>query len=159
MCSSDLSDMSMVPDPTTAWIDPFYKEPTLSMLCSIKEPRTGEWYNRCPRVIAQKALDYLNTTGIGDTAFFGPEAEFFVFDDVRFDQKENESYYFVDSVEGRWNTGREEEGGNLAYKPRYKEGYFPVAPTDTMQDMRTEMLLTMAACGVPIEKQIGRAHV
>lgn len=146
------SDMSMVPDPTTAWIDPFYKEPTLSMLCSIKEPRTGEWYSRCPRAIAQKALDYLSTTGIGDTAFFGPEAEFFVFDDVRFDQTENESYYFVDSVEGRWNSGREEEGGNLAYKPRYKEGYFPVAPTDTMQDMRTEMLLTMAACGVPIEK-------
>lgn len=146
------SDMSMVPDPTTAWIDPFYKEPTLSMLCSIKEPRTGEWYNRCPRVIAQKALDYLGTTGIGDTAFFGPEAEFFVFDDVRFDQTENQGYYFVDSVEGRWNSGREEEGGNLGYKPRYKEGYFPVAPTDTMQDIRTEMLLTMAACGVPIEK-------
>jgi glutamine synthetase len=146
------SDMSMVPDPTTAWIDPFYKEPTLSMLCSIKEPRTGEWYNRCPRVIAQKALDYLTSTGIGDTAFIGPEAEFFVFDDVRFDQTENQSYYFVDSVEGRWNTGREEEGGNLGYKPRYKEGYFPVAPTDTLQDMRTEMLLTMAACGVPIEK-------
>lgn len=146
------SDMSMVPDPTTAWMEPFYQEPTLSLLCSIKEPRTGEWYNRCPRVIAQKALDYLATTGIGDTAFFGPEAEFFVFDDVRFDQKENQSYYFVDSVEGCWNTGREEEGGNLAHKPRYKEGYFPVAPTDTLQDMRTEMLLTMAECGVPIEK-------
>lgn len=146
------SDMSMVPDPTTAWIDPFYKEPTLSMICSIKEPRTNEWYNRCPRVIAKKALDYLKSTGIGDTAFFGPEAEFFVFDDVRFDQKENEGYYHVDSVEGRWNTGRKEEGGNLAYKPGYKQGYFPVAPTDTIQDMRTEMLLTMAGCGVPIEK-------
>ena len=146
------SDMSMVPDATTAWIDPFYKEPTLSMVCSIKEPRTGEWYSRCPRVIAQKALDFLSSTGIGDTAFFGPEAEFFVFDDVRFDQTENQGYYYVDSVEGRWNTGREEEGGNLGYKPRYKEGYFPVSPTDTLQDMRTEMLLTMAACGVPIEK-------
>lgn len=146
------SDMSMVPDPKTAWIDPFMKEPTLSMVCSIKEPRTGEWYNRCPRVIAQKALDYLNATGIGDTAYFGPEAEFFIFDDVRFDTTSNSSYYYVDTVEGRWNTGREEEGGNLGYKPAYKGGYFPVSPTDTSQDMRTEMLLTMAACGVPIEK-------
>ena len=146
------SDMSMVPDPKTAWIDPFYKEKTLSMICSIKEPRTGEWYSRDPRSIAQKALDYLTESGLGDIAFFGPEAEFFVFDDVRFDQKENECYYHVDSIEGRWNTGRKEEGGNLGYKPGYKQGYFPVAPTDTLQDMRTEMLLTMAACGVPIEK-------
>ena len=146
------SDMAMVPDPATAWIDPFMKEPTLSMVCSIKEPRTGEWYDRCPRVIAQKALDYLNASGIGDTAYFGPEAEFFIFDDVRFDTTANSSYYYVDTVEGRWNTGREEEGGNLGYKPAYKGGYFPVSPTDTSQDMRTEMLLTMADCGVPIEK-------
>ncbi len=146
------SDMAMVPDPTTAWLDPFYKEPTLSMICSIKEPRTGEWYSRDPRSIAKKALDFLAATGIGDTAFFGPEAEFFVFDDVRFDQTESQGYYYVDSVEGRWNSGRQEEGGNLGYKPRYKEGYFPVAPTDTLQDMRTEMLLTMGECGVPIEK-------
>ena len=146
------SDMSMVPDPATAWIDPFMKEPTLSLVCSIKEPRTSEWYDRCPRVIAQKALDYLKSSGIGDTAYFGPEAEFFIFDDVRYDTTSNSSYYHVDSVEGRWNTGREEEGGNLAYKPNYKGGYFPVSPTDTSQDMRTEMLLTMADCGVPIEK-------
>ncbi|PSB00631.1 type I glutamate--ammonia ligase [Merismopedia glauca] len=146
------SDMAMVPDPKTAWIDPFMKEPTLSMICSIKEPRTGEWYSRDPRSIAQKAIDYLVSTGLGDTAFFGPEAEFFVFDDVRFDQKENHSFYFVDSVEGRWNSGRKEAGGNLGYKPRYKEGYFPVAPTDTLQDIRTEMLLVMQKCGVPIEK-------
>jgi glutamine synthetase len=146
------SDMSMVLDPTTAWIDPFMAEPTLSIVCSIKEPRTGEWYDRCPRVIAQKSVDYLISTGIGDTAYIGPEAEFFVFDDVRFDQTQHSSYYYVDSVEGRWNSGREEAGGNLGYKPRYKEGYFPVSPTDTLQDMRTEMLLTMAACGVPIEK-------
>jgi len=146
------SDMAMVPDPTTAWIDPFMKEKTLSMICSIKEPRTGEWYSRDPRSIAQRALDFLKNSGIGDTVFFGPEAEFFVFDDVRFDQNENQGYYYVDSVEGRWNSGREEAGGNLGYKPRYKEGYFPVAPTDTLQDMRTEMLLTMAECGVPIEK-------
>ncbi len=147
------SDMAMVPDPTTAWIDPFMKEPTLSMICTIKEPRTGQLYDRCPRAVAHRALDYLAQSSVGDTAYFGPEAEFFVFDDVRFDQKENECYYHVDSVEGRWNTGRKEEGGNLGYKPRYKEGYFPVPPTDSLQDIRTEMLLTMAKCGVPIEKQ------
>jgi glutamine synthetase len=145
------SDMSMVLDPNTAWIDPFMKEPTLSIVCSIKEPRTGEWYDRCPRVIAQKAIDYLVASGAGDTAFFGPEAEFFIFDDVRFDQTQNSGYYYVDSVEGRWNSGKE-EGPNLGYKPDYKGGYFPVSPTDTSQDMRTEMLLEMAKCGVPIEK-------
>lgn len=146
------SDMCMVLDPTTAWIDPFMEEPTLSIICSIQEPRTGEPYDRCPRVIAQKAVDYMAASGLGDTAFFGPEAEFFIFDDVRFDQTESKAFYYVDSIEGRWNSGREEPGGNLAYKPRYKEGYFPVAPTDTSQDMRSEMLLTMAKCGVPIEK-------
>lgn len=146
------SDMAMVLDPTTAWIDPFMAEPTLSVVCSIIEPRTGQPYNRDPRTIAQKAVDYLISTGIGDTVFVGPEAEFFIFDDVRFDQNQHEGYYYVDSIEGRWNSGRKEEGGNLGYKPRYKEGYFPVAPTDTSQDMRTEMLLTMAKCGVPIEK-------
>jgi glutamine synthetase len=145
------SDMAMVLDPTTAWIDPFMKEPTLSVICSIIEPRTGQPYSRDPRTIAQKAVDYLISTGIGDTVFIGPEAEFFIFDDVRFDQNEHEGYYHVDSVEGRWNSGKN-EGPNLGYKPRYKEGYFPVAPTDTSQDMRTEMLLTMAECGVPIEK-------
>ena len=146
------SDMTMVIDPTTAWMDPFMAEPTISFICSIKEPRTGEPNSRCPRTIAQKAIDYLLSTGLGDTAFFGPEAEFFIFDDVRFDQTQNSGYYYVDSIEGRWNSGKEEAGGNLGYKPRYKEGYFPVAPTDTSQDMRTEMLLTMAKCGVPIEK-------
>lgn len=146
------SDMMMVLDANTAWIDPFMKEPTLSIVCSIKEPRTGEWYSRCPRVIAQKAIDYLVSTGIGDTAFFGPEAEFFIFDDVRFDQNSHEGYYHVDSAEGRWNSGKK-ESPNLGYKPRFKEGYFPVSPTDSFQDIRTEMLLTMADCGVPIEKQ------
>ncbi|MBF2027166.1 MAG: type I glutamate--ammonia ligase [Oscillatoriales cyanobacterium C42_A2020_001] len=146
------SDMAMVPDPDTAWIDPFMEEPTLSMICSIIEPRTGQPYSRDPRSIAQKAIDYLNSTGLGDTCYFGPEAEFFIFDDVRFDQTQNSGYYSVDSVEGVWNSGREEAGGNLAYKPRNKEGYFPVAPTDTLQDIRTEMLLTMLKCGVPIEK-------
>ncbi|HEY9618403.1 MAG TPA: type I glutamate--ammonia ligase [Microcoleaceae cyanobacterium] len=146
------SDMAMVPDPNTAWIDPFMAEPTLSLICSIQEPRTGQPYSRDPRSIAQKAVDYLRATGLGDTAFFGPEAEFFIFDDVRYDQTQNSGYYYVDSKEGVWNSGRTEEGGNLGNKPRNKEGYFPVAPTDTFQDMRTEMLLTMAKCGVPIEK-------
>lgn len=146
------SDMSMVLDPTTVWIDPFMAEPTLSIICSIQEPRTGQPYSRCPRVIAQKAIEYLKSTGLGDTAYVGPEAEFFIFDDVRFDQTQNTGYYYLDSIEGRWNSGRVEPGGNLGYKPRYKEGYFPVAPTDTSQDMRTEMLLTMAELGVPIEK-------
>nr|CAB64594.1 glutamine synthetase [Trichormus azollae] len=148
------SDMTMVLDPNTAWIDPFMEVPTLSIVCSIKEPRTGEWYNRCPRVIAQKAVDYLVATGIGDTAFFGPEAEFFIFDSARFAQTANEGYYFLDSVEGAWNSGKEgtADKPNLAYKPRFKEGYFPVSPTDSFQDIRTEMLLTMAKLGVPIEK-------
>jgi glutamine synthetase len=146
------SDMSMVLDPTTVWIDPFMAEPTLSIICSIQEPRTGQPYSRCPRVIAQKAIEYLKSTGLGDTAYVGLEAEFFIFDDVRFDQTQNTGYYYLDSIEGRWNSGRIEPGGNLGYKPRYKEGYFPVAPTDTSQDMRTEMLLTMAHLGVPIEK-------
>ncbi|MDG2990030.1 type I glutamate--ammonia ligase [Candidatus Synechococcus calcipolaris G9] len=146
------SDMAMIPDPNTAWQDPFMKEPTLSMICTIVDPRTGILYDRCPRAIATRAIEYLKTSGIGDTAFFGPEAEFFIFDDVRYDQNQKSGYYFVDSSEGVWNTGREEAGGNLGYKIRGKEGYFPVAPTDTLQDMRTEMLLTMAQCGVAIEK-------
>ncbi|MEM9534756.1 MAG: type I glutamate--ammonia ligase [Cyanobacteria bacterium P01_E01_bin.45] len=146
------SDMAIVPDPNTAWIDPFMAEPTLSLLCTIKEPRTGEAYERCPRSLAVKALEYMQSTGIADTAYFGPEPEFFVFDDVRYDQNENSCYHFVDSVEGKWNSGREEAGGNLGYKIRYKEGYFPVGPSDTYQDLRTEMLLTMGALGVPIEK-------
>ncbi len=146
------SDMLMVPDPNSAFIDPFMGGPTLSMTCSIREPRTGQPYSRCPRVIASKALDYVKNSGIADTIYVGPEAEFFIFDDVRFDQTVNSGYYYVDSVEGRWNSGRKEDSGNLGYKPRYKEGYFPVPPTDTLQDIRTEMLLTMGELGVPIEK-------
>lgn len=146
------SDMSMVADPTTAWIDPFMEVPTLSMVCSIKEPRTNEPYERCPRVIAKKALDFLANTGIGDTAYFGPEPEFFMFDSVEYDQTMNSGYYKVDSSEGLWNTGRGEPGGNLGYKIRNKQGYFPVPPLDSFQDIRTEMLLTMAELGVPIEK-------
>ena len=146
------SDMSMVPDSSTAWIDPFYKHKTLSMICSIQEPRSGEPYDRCPRSLAQKALKYLDSTGIADTAFFGPEPEFFLFDDVRYDSKEGSCFYSVDTIEAPWNTGRTEEGGNLGYKIQYKEGYFPVAPNDTAQDIRSEMLLQMAELGIPTEK-------
>lgn len=146
------SDMAMVPDPTTAWIDPFMEVPTLSMICTIVEPRTGELYDRDPRSIAQKAIDYLIATGIGDTVFCGPEPEFFIFDSARFDQDGHEGYYYIDSVEGSWNAGRDEPGGNLGYKIGNKQGYFPVAPTDTLQNIRTEMLLTLGKCGVPIEK-------
>ncbi len=146
------SDMAMVPDPKTAWIDPFMEIPTLSMICSIKEPRTGEWYDRDPRSLAQKAVEYLKSSGIGDTVFCGPEPEFFIFDDIRFGQEEYEGFYHIDSVEGIWNSGKKEEGGNLGYKIEHKRGYFPVAPTDTLQDIRSEMLLTMGKCGVPIEK-------
>jgi len=146
------SDMAMIPDPSTAWVDPFYRHKTLSMICSIGEPRSGEAYDRCPRALAQRALSYLNSTGLADTAFFGPEPEFFLFDDVRYNSSEGGCFYSVDTIEASWNTGRIEEGGNLAYKIQLKEGYFPVAPNDTAQDIRSEMLSTMGALGVPIEK-------
>jgi glutamine synthetase len=133
-------------------IDPFMKPATLSMICDIYDPITREKYSRCPRNIAQKAEAYLKSTGIADTVYFGPEAEFFIFDDIRFDQNEHSGYYFLDSVEGRWNSGRV-ENPNLGYKPRYKEGYFPVPPTDAFQDMRSEMVLTMEACGLKVEAQ------
>ena len=144
------SDMLVVPDPTTALIDPFLEIPTLVMICDIADPVTRGRYTRDPRTVARKAENYLKSTGIADGAYFGPEAEFFVFDDIRFDQTPNSAYYFVDSVEGRWNTGRK-ENPNLGYKPSYKEGYFPVPPTDSLQDMRSEMMLTMIQCGINVE--------
>jgi len=146
------SDMAMVPDASTAWVDPFYSQKTLSLICSIQEPRSGQPYDRCPRALAQRAINHLASTGLADTAFFGPEPEFFVFDDVRFKSGNGTSFYSVDSVEAPWNTDRHEEGGNLANKIQLKEGYFPVGPNDTLQDMRSEMLLTMAELGIPIEK-------
>jgi len=146
------SDMAMVPDPSTSWIDPFYHHKTLSLICSIQEPRSGEPYARCPRALAQKALDYLGSTSVADAAFFGPEPEFFIFDDVRYNSGEGGSFYSVDTIEAPWNTGRVEEGGNLGYKIQLKEGYFPVSPNDTAQDMRSEMLLLMGELGIPIEK-------
>lgn len=146
------SDMIVIPDPETAIMDPFTQYPTLSLICDIHDPITKERYTRCPRHIAQKAVYYLQSTQIADTAYFGPEAEFFVFDDVRFDQQANEGYYHVDSIEGRWNSGRNEEP-NLGYKPRYKEGYFPVAPTDSLMDIRSEMVKIMLECGLTPETQ------
>ncbi len=146
------SDMLMKPQADTAFIDPFYEHKTIVFICNICDPITGEDYTRDPRNIARKADQYLKGLNIGDTAYFGPEAEFFIFDDIRFDQNVHEGYYHIDSVEGRWNTGRE-EGPNLGYKPRFKEGYFPVNPTDKYQDLRSEMMLALEAIGIPVEAQ------
>jgi glutamine synthetase len=146
------SDMLIVPDPTTAIIDKFIEAKTISLICDVYDPLTKEKYERCPRNIAQKAEAYLNSTGIADTAFFGPEAEFFIFDDIRFNTNEHESYFFLDSVEGRWNSGRDEMP-NLGYKPRYKEGYFPVPPTDQLNDLRNEMTANLIAMGLDVEAQ------
>ncbi|MFP6627081.1 MAG: type I glutamate--ammonia ligase [Deltaproteobacteria bacterium] len=147
----DQSDMLVIPDPTTAVMDPFTEVPTLSLLCDIRDPLTGESYTRDPRNVAKKAVAYLQSTGIGDSACFGPEPEFFIFDSVRFEQTENSGFYEVDSVEGVWNSG-EDGGQNLGHKPRYKEGYFPVPPVDSLQDLRTEMVQTMERVGLRVEK-------
>jgi len=144
------SDMLLFPDPDTAFEDPFTQVPTLILICNVGDPLTGEPYSRDPRYIARKAENYMKSTGIADTVYFGPEPEFFVFDDVRFDQTYNHAYYHLDSVEGFWNSGKE-ENPNLGYKPRYKEGYFPVPPMDTLQDMRTEMMLLLEQVGIEIE--------
>ncbi|HEB09930.1 MAG TPA: type I glutamate--ammonia ligase [Spirochaetales bacterium] len=146
------SDMLMKPVADTAFIDPFLKDKTLVLICNICDPITGEDYTRDPRNIALKAVNYLKSTKIADTVYIGPEAEFFIFDDIRFDQNTHEGYYHIDSVEGCWNSGRKEEP-NLGYKPRYKEGYFPVPPTDSLQDIRSEMMLTLEELGIPVEAQ------
>jgi glutamine synthetase len=146
------SDMLVVPDAATAKMDPFFEVPTLVLIGNIVDPITRESYTRDPRNIAIKAEAYLKSTGIGDTAFFGPEAEFFIFDDIRFESSSNRAFYEIDSVEGIWNSGRE-ECPNLGYKPRHKEGYFPVPPMDKFQDIRTEMLLTLQDLGIDVECQ------
>ena len=148
--SINASDMLVIPDPSTARIDPFMAAPTLAVICDIVDPITREPYSRDPRNIAKKALSYMKSTKVADTAFFGPELEFFIFDDVRYDQTANSGYYFVDSTEGIWNSGRE-EFPNLAYKPRHKEGYFPTPPADSMHDLRAEMVLTLQSIGIQIE--------
>ena len=146
------SDMLVVPDPETAVIDPMVEVPTLSLTCNIVDPITREPYEKDPRNIAIKAENYLKSVGIGDVAYFGPEPEFFIFDDVRFSTSYNHGFYFVDSVEGRWNSGRE-ENPNLGYKPRYKEGYFPCPPMDSLNDLRNEMVLTLMKVGIEVECQ------
>jgi glutamine synthetase len=148
------SDMALFPDPTTAFVDPFRKDKTLALNFFIHDPLTGEAYSRDPRNIARKAEAYLSTTGIGDTAYFAPEAEFYVFDDVRFDTRQNEGYYHIDAEAGQWNTGRVEEGGNKGYKVRYKGGYFPVTPVDHYADLRSEMTKRLEESGLIVE----RAH-
>jgi len=148
------SDMKLIPDPATAYLDPFRTEKTLIINHSIRDPFTDEPYSRDPRNVAARAEAYLTSTGIADTAFFGPEAEFYIFDDVRFETKTNAGYYFIDSIEGAWNTGSIEEGGNLGYKTRYKGGYFPVPPVDHYADLRDEMVTTLQQVGLEVE----RAH-
>ncbi|MEX0991169.1 MAG: type I glutamate--ammonia ligase [Actinomycetota bacterium] len=148
------SDMLLTLDPDTAFIDPFTQHPTLVINCFVKDPVTGERYSRDPRHIAQKAELYLQQTGIADTSFWGPEVEFFIFDSVRFDQNQHEGYYFIDAVEGVWNSGSEDGGDgtpNRGYKPRYKEGYFPLPPMDHYQDLRSEMILNLDKVGIEIE--------
>jgi glutamine synthetase len=144
------SDMLLFPDPATAIVDPACKIDTLSLVCNIKDPVTLESYTRDVRHVAQKAEAYLKSTGIADTSFWGPEAEFYLLNDIRYGQDQHSAYYFVDSVEGSWNTGRD-EGPNLGYKPRYKEGYFPVPPSDSLQDVRSEIILKMIECGIDVE--------
>jgi glutamine synthetase len=146
------SDMPVVPDPGTAFIDPFAEHTTLVMICNIQDPITKEDYSRDPRNVARKAINYMKSTGVADTCFIGPELEFFIFDSIRADQTYNEGYYHIDSIEGRWNMGRD-EGPNLGYKIRYKEGYFPVPPSDTLQDLRTEIMLHLMEAGVDVEAQ------
>jgi glutamine synthetase len=146
------SDMLIVPDPSTVIMDPFCEIPTLSLVCNVFDPLTKQKYDRDPRNIAQKAEAYLKQTGIADTAYFGPEAEFFIFDDIRYDSNEFSSYYFLDSSEGKWNSGRE-ENPNLGYKIRHKEGYFPVPPADSIMNLRNEMTQNLIAAGLHVEAQ------
>ncbi|MFC6085447.1 type I glutamate--ammonia ligase [Sphaerisporangium aureirubrum] len=147
------SDMLLLPDPSTAVLDPFRDHKTLIINFFVHDPLTGEAYSRDPRNVARKAEEYLKGTGIADTVFFGPEAEFYIFDDVRFSSSQHESYYHIDSIEGAWNTGKAQEGGNLGYKPRYKGGYFPVPPMDHFTDLRSEMVRRLIDAGIETEMQ------
>ncbi|MEM1271305.1 MAG: type I glutamate--ammonia ligase [Bacteroidota bacterium] len=148
----DQSDMLLIPDPSTAFMDPFFAVPTLNIMCNIEDPLTRERYTRDPRYVAIKAESYLKSTGLADTVFFGPEAEFYLFDDIRYSQGSDHGFYFIDSREGPWNTGADEEP-NLGYKMRMKGGYFPCPPSDQLQDVRTEMMLTLMDAGIDVELQ------
>ncbi len=146
------SDLQLIPDISTAYVDPYRTERTLVLLFDIYNPRNGEIYGRDPRQVAKKAEKYLASTGIADTAYFAPEAEFYIFDDVRYEVKQNKSFYEVDSSEAAWNTGRVEEGGNLAYKTPYKGGYFPVTPVDQHADLRDDIVLKLQEVGLQVER-------
>jgi glutamine synthetase len=146
----DESDMLLFPDPETAFMDPFTELPTLTLICNVRDPVTGEAYSRDPRYVAQKAEKYLKSTGLADISYWGPEIEFYIFDSIRFDQSYNYGFYYIDSEEGFWNSGNGDKP-NLGYKPRYKEGYFPVPPMDHLQNIRSEMLRTLERCGVVVE--------
>ncbi|MBI2090310.1 MAG: type I glutamate--ammonia ligase [Deltaproteobacteria bacterium] len=146
----DESDMLLFPDPDTAFMDPFTELPTLTLICNVRDPVTGEAYSRDPRYVAQKAEKYLKSTGLAEISYWGPEIEFYIFDSIRFDQSYNYGFYYIDSEEGFWNSGNGDKP-NLGYKPRYKEGYFPVPPMDHLQNIRSEMLRTLERCGVVVE--------
>src|SRR4249920_2425842 len=145
------SDMLLIPDADTAYLDPFTKHATLNLHCFVRDPVTGEMYTRDPRYVARKAELYLKQSGIADVSYWGPECEFYIFDSIRFDQNQHEGYYHIDAIEGVWNSGAEEGGHNLGYKPRYKEGYFPLPPMDQYQDLRSEMVLNLEKVGIRIE--------
>jgi glutamine synthetase len=147
----EASDMLLMPDPTAAYIDPFYEEPTLVITCDVIEPSDGKGYDRDPRSIAKRAEAYLKGTGLGDTAFFGPEPEFFIFDGVRWGDNMKGCFVKIDSEEAPWSSSAEIEGGNTGHRPGKKGGYFPVAPVDTFQDMRSEMCLILESMGIPVE--------
>jgi glutamine synthetase len=146
------SDMTLVPDCETAVIDPFFAQTTLVLTCDVIEPTTGKPYNRCPRSIAKAAERFMASSGAGDAAYFGPEAEFFIFDDVRFGSEINKGFYYIDAAEGSYNTGKEMDGGNPGHRPPLKGGYFPVPPMDSAQDIRAEMLSIMGEMGIGPEK-------
>src|SRR5256712_13337314 len=145
------SDMLLFPDPVSAFVDPCLEVPTLSLTCDVSDPVTGARYSRDPRYVAQKAEQYLVKTGIATTAYYGPEAEFYIFNSVRFDQNAHEGYYHIDSEEGIWNSGTDGGAANLGHRPRHKEGYFPVPPVDKLQDLRSKIMLAMIASGIDVE--------
>jgi glutamine synthetase len=149
--SIDESDMILIPDPTTAVVDPVCEVPTLSLICDVYDPVTREPYTRDPRYIARKAETYLKRSGIADVSYWGPEVEFFIFDNIRFDQGAHYGFYFIDSEEGIWNSGRDEGRPNLGHRPRWKEGYFPVPPADSLQDLRSEIVLRLMQAGIEVE--------
>ncbi|MGQ0702012.1 MAG: type I glutamate--ammonia ligase [Gemmatimonadales bacterium] len=145
------SDMLLFPDPATAFVDPCLDVPTMAIVCDVGDPVTGQRYSRDPRYVAQKAEAWLAKSGVASVAYFGPEAEFYIFNSARFDQNAHEGYYYIDSEEGIWNSGSPDGGANLAHRPRHKEGYFPVPPTDRLQDLRSRIVLAMQAAGIEVE--------